>query len=168
LASGTLYNLWTMEPSPCIRLARIEEASTLSELCIRSKASWGYDHVFMALARVALEVSSEQISAGDVWVATSSDGEVAGMVALGPSEQPDTLDLDKLFVEPQWIRTGVGRALMAHAIDEARRRGAKRLTILADPYAAGFYERNGARLLGEAPSDAIPGRSLPLYEIRLD
>ena len=55
------------------------------------------------------------------------------MVALGPSEQPNTLDLDKLFVEPQRIRTGVGRVLMAHAIDEARRRGAKRLTILADP-----------------------------------
>ena len=90
------------------------------------------------------------------------------MVALGPSEQPDTLDLDKLFVEPQQIRTGVGRVLMAHAIDEARRRGAKRLTILSDPYAAGFYERNGARRIGEAPSDAIPGRSVPLYEIKLD
>ena len=90
------------------------------------------------------------------------------MVALGPSEEPDTLDLDKLFVEPQRIRTGVGRSLIAHAIAEARRRGAKRLTILSDPYAAGFYERNTARLIGKAPSDAIPGRSVPLYEIRLD
>ena len=89
------------------------------------------------------------------------------MVALGASEQPDTLDLDKLFVEPQRIRSGVGSALVARAIDEARRRGAKRLTILSDPYAAGFYERNGARLIGEAPSDAIPGRSLPLYKIKL-
>jgi len=152
----------------CIRLARIEEASALLELCVRSKAAWGYDEDFMGLVRLAFEGMQEQVATGNVWVATRSDGEVAGMVALGPSEQPDTLDLDKLFVEPQWIRTGVGRALMAHAIDEARRRGAKRLTILADPYAAGFYERNGARLLGEAPSDAIPGRSLPLYEIRLD
>ena len=89
-------------------------------------------------------------------------------MALGPSEEPDTLDLDKLFVEPQRIRTGIGRALIAHAINEARRRGATRLTILSDPYAAGFYERNGARLIGEAPSDAIPGRSVPLYEIKLD
>jgi len=103
-----------------------------------------------------------------VWVATAADRSIASMVALGSSEQPDTLDLEKLFVEPQWLGTGVGRALMAHAIDEARRRGAKRLTILADPNAAGFYERNGARLLGEAPSNAIPGRSLPLYEVRLD
>jgi GNAT superfamily N-acetyltransferase len=122
----------------------------------------------MALARVALEVSPEQIAAGDVWVATAQAGGLAGVVALEPSEDPNTLDLDKLFVEPRQIRTGVGRALLAHAIIEARRRGAHRLTILADPYAAGFYERNSARLIGEAPSDAIPGRSLPLYEVKLD
>jgi GNAT superfamily N-acetyltransferase len=103
-----------------------------------------------------------------VWVATGADGEVAGIVALVPGERPDTLDLDKLFVEPRWIRTGVGRALIAHAVAEARRRGARRLTILSEPYAAGFYERNGARLIGQAPSDAIPGRSLPFYEIMLD
>jgi predicted N-acetyltransferase YhbS len=153
--------------APCIRLARIDEAPGLSELCVRSKASWGYDEAFMALARVVLQVNPEQVAAGDVWVATGADGEVTGMVALGPGECPDTLDLDKLFVEPRWIRAGVGRALVAHAIDEARRRGAKRLTILSDPYAAGFYERNGARLIGQTPSDAIPGRSVPLYEIKL-
>jgi GNAT superfamily N-acetyltransferase len=156
-----------MASPPSIRLARIEEASALSELCVRSKAVWGYDEAFMALVRIAFEGMQEQVMAGDVWVATGADGEIAGMVALGPSEQPNTLDLEKLFVEPRRIRTGMGRALFAHAIIEARRRGAKRLTILADPYAAGFYERNGARWIGEAPSDAIPGRSLPLYEIKL-
>jgi GNAT superfamily N-acetyltransferase len=154
-------------PSLRVRLARVEEAPALSELCVRSKAAWGYDEAFMALARVALEVRPEQIAAGDVWVATAADGGVAGIVALAPGEEPDTLDLDKLFVEPQRIRTGVGRVLLARAIIEARRRGADRLTILSDPYAAGFYERNGARWIDEAPSDAIPGRSLPLYEIRL-
>ena len=48
------------------------------------------------------------------------------------------------------------------------RRGAGRLTILADPNAAAFYERAGAVRIGEAPSDAVPGRLLPLYEVRLD
>jgi GNAT superfamily N-acetyltransferase len=70
--------------------------------------------------------------------------------------------------EPRHIRSGVGRALLAHAIAEARRRGAGRLTILADPSAAAFYERAGAVRIGEAPSDAVPGRLLPLYEVRLD
>jgi len=103
-----------------------------------------------------------------VWVATAADRSIAGMVTLGAGEEPDTLDLDKLFAAPERIRTGVGRALLAYAVIEARRRGANRLTILANPYAAGFYERNGARRIGAAPSDAVPDRSLPLYEIELD
>jgi N-acetylglutamate synthase-like GNAT family acetyltransferase len=150
-----------------IRPARIGEAVALSDLCVRSKAVWGYDGSFMALARDALQVSVKEIAAGDVWVATTADGSIAGVVALAPGEQPDTLDLNKLFVEPRRMRGGVGRALLDHATREARRRGATRLTILADPYAAPFYERAGARRVGEAPSDAILGRLLPLYEIVL-
>ena len=46
--------------------------------------------------------------------------------------------------------------------------GCRRLTILSDAYAAAFYERNGAIRFGVAPSDAVPGRMLPLFEIRLD
>ena len=41
------------------------------------------------------------------------------------------------------------------------------MTILADPNAAAFYERMGARYLRHAPSDAIPGRTLPFYEYDL-
>ena len=115
----------------------------------------------------ALEVVPEHIAAGDVWIATGVDGEIAGVVALAPGDAPDTLNLNKLFVEPRHIRSGVGRALLAHAVAEARQRGAERLTILADPNAAGFYERNDAVRIGEAPSDAVPGRLLPVYELRL-
>ena len=121
----------------------------------------------MALMPAALGFAGEDITAGDVWVATGADGQIAGVVALAPGDEPGALDLNKLFVEPRHIRSGVGRALLAHAVAEARQRGAERLTILADPNAAGFYERNGAVRIGEAPSDAVPGRLLPLYELRL-
>src|SRR6266705_3523601 len=94
-------------PSPRIRPACVEEAAALSQLCARSKAIWGYDERFMALARIALGVTPEQIAAGNVWVAICADGSLAGMVALGPSEQPDTLDLTMLFVESRRIGTGV-------------------------------------------------------------
>jgi len=151
-----------------IRAARLQEAPALSELCVRSKAVWGYDETFMARVRAALQIRPERIDAGDVWVATAADGSIAGIVALGPSDQPRTLDLDKLFVAPRRIGSGIGRMLLAYAMAEARRRGAQRLTILSDPFAAGFYERNGAIRIGVAPSDAVPGRMLPLFEIRLD
>jgi len=41
------------------------------------------------------------------------------------------------------------------------------MTILADVNAAPFYERMGARFVAHAPSDAIPGRTLPFYEYDL-
>jgi GNAT superfamily N-acetyltransferase len=52
--------------------------------------------------------------------------------------------LSKLFVEPRHIRGGVGRPLLARAVAEARQRGAERLTILADPNAADFYDLSPA------------------------
>jgi hypothetical protein len=63
-----------------IRAARPEEAPELSELYVRSKAVWGYDKTFMALARADLEVRPEHIDAGNVWVATAADGGIAGIV----------------------------------------------------------------------------------------
>jgi GNAT superfamily N-acetyltransferase len=72
-----------------------------------------------------------------------------------------------MFVDPRTINRGVGRALFEAAVVLARRLGAKRMAILADPNAAPFYERMGARFVSQAPSDAIPGRTLPLYEYDL-
>jgi len=65
-----------MHPTFYIRLARVEEAAALSDLCFRSKAVWGYDPEFMALMPAALEVVPEHVAAGDVWIATGVDGEI--------------------------------------------------------------------------------------------
>ena len=72
----------------------------------------------------ALGLARVGITAGDVWVATGADGQIAGVVALAPGDAPGALDLNKLFVEPRYIRGGIGRALLAHAVAEARQRGA--------------------------------------------
>jgi hypothetical protein len=53
-------------PGGGIRSARVEEAAALSDLCVRSKAVWGYDDSFMALAHGVLQVGVRQIAAGDV------------------------------------------------------------------------------------------------------
>jgi len=129
-----------------IRNAKPGEGARLSALCVRSKAHWGYDAAFMRKCAAALLVSEAEIAAGRVLVAC---------------------DLDVLFVDPPAIGSGAGRALFDAAAALARRFGARRLTILADPNAAAFYERMGARFLRNAPSDAIPGRTLPLYEYDL-
>src|SRR5205823_14271346 len=49
------------------------------------------------LMPAALGVAREGITAGDVWVATGADGQIAGVVALAPGDAPGALDLNKLF-----------------------------------------------------------------------
>jgi len=147
-----------------IRLARAEEADDLSALCKRSKAHWGYDADFMRLSETALTIAPDFIASGRVLVAEGADGKLLGVASVAPMEESGMFDLVHLFVEPGLIGSGVGRALFAAAAALAKRHGAARLSILADPFAAAFYRRMGARDIGEAPSDAIPGRMLPLLE----
>ncbi|MBL9010872.1 MAG: GNAT family N-acetyltransferase [Alphaproteobacteria bacterium] len=148
-----------------IRVARPDEAEALTDLCLRSKAAWGYDAAFMAASNAGLTLTPSRIAHGLVWVAEDSAGAVLGVAALAPDG--GAMELDLLFVEPFSMRAGTGRALLAHAAGAAALAGARHLTILADPNAAAFYERCGARRVGDAPSDAIPGRMLPLYVLDL-
>lgn len=138
----------------------------LTRLCHESKAHWGYDAAFMAASRAALTVSEAEIAAGGVLVAEQA-GAIVGVVTVKAMDAPGACEIGKLFVAPGVLRQGLGRALMAAAVDLARARGFARMEILADPNAAAFYESLGARFVRDAPSDAIPGRTLPLYDLAL-
>ena len=148
-----------------VRSAKPGESQSLTTICVRSKAHWGYDAAFLKLSAAALNVSEDDIAACRVLVAVDDTDRVIGMACVLP--EGDTADLDALFVDPPAIGSGAGRALFEAAVILARRQGARRMTILADPNAASFYERMGARYLRNAPSDAIPGRTLPFYEYDL-
>ena len=150
---------------PVIRPARTGEAESLTALCLRSKAHWGYDADFMRRSARILVVRPGEIAAGRVVVAV--DAEDRPLAVASVLSEGRIADLDLLFVDPPAMGGGAGRALFAAAVELARKLGSSMLTILADPNAASFYERMGARFVRNAPSDAIPGRSLPLYEYDL-
>src|SRR5258705_216002 len=57
-----------------IRTAQTGEGESLSALCVRSKAHWGYDAAFMAKSAAALCVSEADIAAGRVVVAVDGAG----------------------------------------------------------------------------------------------
>lgn len=148
-----------------VRPARRGEAASLTAICLRSKAHWGYDAEFMRLSTPAITVDEAAIEQGHVLVGCDASGGTVGLVRVQPDGE--TAELGLMFVDPPAIGTGAGRTLFEAAIALARRLGAKRMVILADPNAAPFYERMGARFLRNAPSDAIPGRTLPFYEYDL-
>jgi GNAT superfamily N-acetyltransferase len=150
-----------------IRSARPGEAPALGALCVRSKAHWGYDAEFMRLSHRSLQIDAAAIDAGRVLVATDEHGGLLGVADCCSLPQPGAFDLLHLFVDPRALRQGVGRALFEAACAWCVAQGATKLVILSDPNAAAFYQRLGASLIGEAASDAIPDRALPLLEYRL-
>ena len=149
-----------------VRQAEVSEAERLTALCRRSKAHWGYDAGFMRQSADALAVKPSAIAQGLVLV-VDDGGVPKGVVAVEPMQEDGVFDLSLLFVEPDAMGYGIGRALFDAASATVKSHGGTRMSILADPFAAPFYERMGARRVGDAPSDAIPGRLLPLYEYAL-
>lgn len=140
------------------------DLEALSALCLRSKAWWGYDAAFMALCVDALTLGPEALTPG-ASIAAWDGSAPAGVACV--SVEGCVAELEKLFVDPPYIGTGLGRRLFDWATEAARAGGANALRILADPGAAPFYERMGAKLVGDEPSDAIPGRMLPRLVVTL-
>jgi GNAT superfamily N-acetyltransferase len=143
-----------------IRPARRDEASALGALCVRSKAHWGYDVEFMRLSWRSLQIDPAAIDEARVFVAVDEADRPLGVVDcafLG-----EDVDLMHLFVEPGAFGHGVGRALFAKALEWTRTQGRGRLLIASDPNAVGFYRRLGAVDAGTIPSEAVPGRDVPL------
>ena len=145
------------------RRASPEAAEELTALTLASKAHWGYDQDFMDLARPSLTVTPEYLEVNDCLVA-EIDGATVGWFSLVPV--PDGLLLDNFFLLPAHIGSGVGRLMWDEALRRAEAAGAERMTLEADPNAAGFYERMGARLTGSVTAP-YTGRRLPVYEVRL-
>ncbi|MDJ0918725.1 MAG: GNAT family N-acetyltransferase [Woeseiaceae bacterium] len=144
-----------------IRAATAAEADLLSELALRSKAHWGYSDAFIEACRNELTVRPDQIQNT---VCADDNGELVGFYGLVPVSD-DTVELEALFVEPSRIGSGVGKALIEHAISRASAQGASRMLVEGDPNATAFYLAAGASQIGERPSGSIPGRRLPLFEI---
>jgi GNAT superfamily N-acetyltransferase len=145
------------------RRASPDEAEGLTALTVESKAYWGYDAEFMNVARRGLTVTPEYLEANQCWVA-EVDGATVGWFSLVTIA--DGLLLDNFFVGASHIGSGLGRLMWEQALRRAEAAGVGRVTLEADPNAAGFYERMGARRTGSVRAPDT-GRELPIYEVKL-
>jgi len=150
-----------------IRPATPDEAASISDLAMRSKAVWGYSPAFLEACRAELTWSAAELQAKGIGFFVAVEGaDLLGFHAIEDLSGGE-YELAALFVEPARIGTGVGRALIEHAKSEALSCGARVLMIQGDPHAERFYRAAGAERIGERPSESVTGRSLPLFAIRL-
>lgn len=88
----------------------------------------------------ALEFTDLSVVEGRTRVAIDGD-RVVGFATYAVGSR--MLDLDDLFVHPDWMGRGVGRALLADVIAIARGRGITRVEVTANEHALGFYQKAG-------------------------
>ncbi|WP_233096044.1 GNAT family N-acetyltransferase [Alicyclobacillus sp. SO9] len=75
---------------------------------------------------------------------------------------PQDTELLWLFVDPSLIGGGYGKKLWIHAVQTAWADGYKSIRIKSDPFAEGFYLKQGAQRVGEIPSTVQPDFMFPL------
>ena len=123
-----------------VRQAEQADASALGELFRRSSLSNAGDRASLLAHPDALEFSYEAVKEHCVRVAVVDDRIVgfATVVATGRVGE-----LEDLFVDPDWMRRGVGRALVVDAIDKARDQGLSRINVTANEHALVFYKNVG-------------------------
>jgi GNAT superfamily N-acetyltransferase len=154
-----------MDPGLIISRAAPDLAGALTRAAAASKSFWGYPQAWMDSWADLLRITPEYIQE-NVLFAAYQGGELAGFYALvqgGKDRGELTYILDHLWVLPEKIGTGIGRALFGHALEQAAALGASRVELEADPNAAGFYERMGARHIRDTVTPME--RTLPVYSI---
>jgi GNAT superfamily N-acetyltransferase len=131
-----------------LRDAAADEAAALEGLQRRSSDVWEVYRAQLAANPDAIELPQTFIDEGWVRVAVADDGRLIGFSVVIPTDDR-VHELDGLFVEPDYLRGGVGRALVQDAAERAARAGAEVLEVTAGP-AQGFYEKVGFGVVGVA------------------
>jgi len=130
-----------------IRLARAVERSLLVALQVRASLANEGDRALVLAHLGEIDLPLEEIVQGRVFVA-ERDGSVLGFAAILPRDDGE-VGLDGLFVEPDAWKGGAGRALVLHAVAQARASGARALHVVGNTHALGFYARLGFTVVGE-------------------
>jgi GNAT superfamily N-acetyltransferase len=142
-----------------------KQAKTLTEIAFAAKRHWGYPERWIQLWSPILTISPEFIQENDTYVALK-DEKVIGFYSIAIDGQKASLE--HLWVLPKYMGQGIGAKLFKHSLSRCQELGVYTLEIESDPNAHGFYERMGAKQVGQSASevDGQP-RILPILEIAL-
>src|SRR5256714_10752818 len=149
-----------------IRHAQPSEGELLTDIAHAAKRHWGYPEKWIEQWQADLIITPQFIANNEVFVAIVNDG-IAGCCALVVTGA--LAEIEHMWIKPEHMGSGVGRALFEHARDRAKELQLPVLELSADPNAEGFYERMGAKRIGDVPAsmNGAAARVLPRMRINL-
>jgi ribosomal protein S18 acetylase RimI-like enzyme len=140
-----------------LRGALARERAALEALQQRASLNNAGDRAALLAHPDAIELPPEHIEHARV---VERAGALAGFSVTLPGED-GAWELDGLFVEPEHMGGGLGRALVDDAARIAGERGAASIAVLANPHALEFYRR-----VGFTGTEEIATRFGPGYRMR--
>jgi len=123
-----------------IRAAVIGDMPALRDVFRRSSLSNEGDRMNLLAHPDALDLSDLAVIEGRTRAAVADDAIVGFASWLHTGE---TFEIEDLFVDPEWMRRGIGRALVLDLIAIARGHGVRRVEVTANQHALVFYENVG-------------------------
>jgi ribosomal protein S18 acetylase RimI-like enzyme len=153
-----VMNLQIVRASP-------DQADELTRIALAAKAHWGYPQRWLDIWAPQLTFSPQYFEEHEGWVVILEKRPI-GFYTL--QEEDGNACIENLWVLPEFIGKGVGKALFLHAVERSRQHGYEILQLEADPNAAGFYEKMGMHKVSEHhyEMEGQP-RSLPIMAMKL-
>jgi GNAT superfamily N-acetyltransferase len=157
-----------------IRKAFQEEHELLSTIALLAKKHWNYTEEYYEAWKDELTITPEYINKNIVFVAVLQDVVVGFYSIVKVPEDFLAGDilvkkgywLEHIFILPRFHKQGIGNKLIKHAIQIAKEKGITSIKVFVDPFTAGFYNKIGAKQIGNSKS-SIKGRIIPVYEIEV-
>ena len=143
-----------------VRTAVAEDLPALRRVFRTASLSNDGDREALLANPAALRLAGDGVAEGRTRVAVAANGAILGFATWRP--HGGAFELEDLFVDPDWMRRGIARQLVADLIALATRRGIARIVVTANPHAEGFYRRVGFVHRGDVRTEFGPATRMQL------
>jgi N-acetylglutamate synthase-like GNAT family acetyltransferase len=148
-----------------ISKATTDDAEILTNITKKSKSHWGYSNEQIESWSSQLTITTNYIETNKIYKLVINEL-VVGYYSYVILEE-NVVQLDNLFVLPEYIGTGLGTFLMNDFLDRCKALKFQKVVLDADPNAENFYKKRGFKTIGQIET-SIKDRFLPIMELHLD
>lgn len=147
-----------------IEKATINDNEILTTITKKSKAYWGYSEEQILKWDANLTISKDYIESNYAFKLLN-DNKIIGYYSYIIREEKN-VELDNLFVLPEYIGKGFGKYLVSDFLKRMRNKKIKKIILHSEPNAEEFYLKIGFEKIGEFET-SIKNRFMPILEMNL-